>query len=179
MSHCKLLSGILALMMSSFPAAAEPATESLADVAMALHEHFPRAVYSPFVCADTTCSKALNFPSEICGSAGCKDAINITERFNARIVVTMGADGRPVSIAAVVRSPRLRDPVQESFVATAFNACAVAVVALTAPDVTPDQRFDFTTKIIDADDVPSTHGGWTFVSRTTPLRFKIFEARRL
>src|SRR5262245_59092537 len=88
MSRRKLVSCLLALT-ASCPAAADPATESLADIAMALYEHFPSAVYSPFACADTTCSKALNFPLVICGDGGCKDPVKM-DWFNARIMVTMG-----------------------------------------------------------------------------------------
>jgi len=105
---------------------------------------------------DLTCSKTISFA-----------------KFSAEIVVTMGGDGRPAAIAVVMDKPSGSAERE-----TAFNACAEAIVSLTTPDMTRDQRVELATKVVDADAARVGYDGWTFAAYTTPLRFRVFEAKR-
>jgi len=144
-------------LLASFPANSDWGTETLEDIAAGIRERFPRLEISAFTCAGVTCSKTINFFT-----------------FSAVIVVTMGANDRPVAIAAVMSAPKDRELFD-----TAFSACADAIVSITAPDMPLDQRSDFANRVMDAHEAGIRYGDWTFTSSTAPYsRSRIFQANR-
>ena len=79
--------------------------------------------------------------------------------FCVAIVVTIGADARPVAIAVVMNQRTEQD---RKIYDTAFNACAVEIVSLAAPDMPEDQRSDFADKVMGANDAGIRYRDWAF-----------------
>jgi hypothetical protein len=158
--RCSKLPLLLAMVMS-FPASSALGVETLEDIATVLRERFPRLEISPFVCADSTCSRTLNFVW-----------------FRASLVVTTGPDARPAAVAIIFPPrPASGADLQDLFDA-ALDACAEAVVSMVAPDMPRDQRVDFAARVAEADMAGIGYGGWRFARNTTSLKFRVLEAKR-
>jgi hypothetical protein len=98
--------------------------------------------------------------------------------FSTYFVVTMGADARPTAMAVVMAPSKYSNSTDvQEFFGAAFNAAAVAIVSLTAPDMAAGQRVAFAAKVVNESEQSVKYGDWKFSSRTTPLRFRVFDAR--
>jgi hypothetical protein len=104
----KLLPCLVALL-ASFPANSDSGTETLEAIAAGIRERFPRLEISAFTCAGVTCSRTINPMYET--------PLGFFT-FSADIVVTVGANERPVAIAAIMRASKNR-----YLFDTAFSAC--------------------------------------------------------
>ena len=152
----KLLPCLLALL-TPLPANSNSGTETLEDIAVGIRARFPRLEMSPFACAGVTCSKTINFFT-----------------FSAFVVVTMGANERPIAITAVVSDPKDR-----KLFDSAFGACAEAIVSVTAVDMPLDKIPDFVDRVIDALGADIRYADWTFTSSIALYSgSRVFHAKR-